>query len=64
MDFSQVIDVASLPEGSEQSPRWLFEPDDSTAPDLYFDTEAEACAAQQGYRIARGFHPITGEKVA
>lgn len=41
--------------------RWHFMPDEDDAPDLFFATEGEACAAQQGWRIARGFHPITGD---
>lgn len=42
--------------------RWHFMPDEDAAPDLFFATEVEACAAQQGWRIARGFHPITGDR--
>lgn len=63
MDRSQVMNLAEdwnetvYPVGKP----WLFQPDDDEAPDLFFATENEACAAQQGYRIARGFHPITGE---
>ena len=43
---------------------WLFQPDSDDFGDLVFATENEACAAQQAYRMARGFDPITGEKKA
>jgi hypothetical protein len=64
MDGSQVIDRLDLCEWEQVMPasRWLFQPDDLDAPDLFFPTEDQACAAQQGYRIARGFDPITGDK--
>jgi len=62
MDRSQVLDLSDdwkdieFPEGKT----WIFQHGEE-APDLFFATENEACAAQQGWRIARGFHPITGE---
>lgn len=65
MDGSQVMDRLDLEEVEQVSPknRWHFMPDDADAPDLFFGSEAEACAAQQGYRAARGFHPIRGAAV-
>lgn len=62
MDRSQVMDQHEFRDEKEVSPksRWHFQPDDDNAPDLFFSTELEACAAQQGYRIAKGFNPFTG----
>jgi hypothetical protein len=62
MDGSQVIDRLGTDEAESVTPasRWHFQPDDDWSPDLFFATEHEACAAQQGWRIARGFDPITG----
>jgi hypothetical protein len=65
MDRSQVQDrfFDDVDETVSPASRWHFMPDDIDAPDLFFATEDEACAAQQGWRIARGFHPITGLKL-
>lgn len=65
-DESAVIEVASLDAEyqDEIGKPWLFQPDDDDEPDQAFDNEEEACAAQREYRIARGFNPHTGEKIA
>jgi hypothetical protein len=66
MDASQVLDRHDTEKADDVSPesRWLFMPDDDSAPDLFFPTEQEACSAQQGWRIARGFNPFSGLRKA
>ena len=61
MDTSQVynffdMDTADMPDADLP---WIFVPSDDALPDLSFATENEAYAAQQGYRIAKGFDPVT-----
>jgi hypothetical protein len=63
-DRSNVSDRLDFEEPRDVSPqaRYHFQPDDDNVPDLFFGTEEEACAAQQGWRIARGFKPYSGEQ--
>jgi hypothetical protein len=62
MDRSHVASRTEYAEAPGLTPemRWHFAPDDGVSQDLIFTTEDEAYAAQQGWRIARGYHPITG----
>lgn len=54
MEGSQVVELGD---------KWIFQPRDSSLDDLVFDTELEACAAQQGYRLAIFCDPMTGEEL-
>jgi hypothetical protein len=58
-DQSVVYDRLDLEDPEQVSPasRWVFQPDDDEIKELFFTTEQEACAAQQGWRLARGFDP-------
>lgn len=62
-DESEVFEVADLDvEYQVGFPKaWVFRSDDEYAQDLHFDTENEACAAQQAWRMARGCDPTTGK---
>ena len=62
-NLSQMLDESEVyPISDIAVSAWVFQPREDELDDLLFDTEKEACAAQQGYRLAKGYDPITGEK--
>lgn len=64
MDTSTVFHIglldAEFAAAHDPAEPWIFETDDGQ---FSCSTEAEACALQRNYRRARGYDPLSGERL-